>query len=167
MKFRTQFLLIVLAGAGLAVAGCGRSEPPASSADAPATAPADGKRVVALTADDAMKFNLAEIRAKPGEALRVTLKNNGRMPRQAMAHNWVLVQPMTDADFSAFAMAAAAQAPDYLPADRSKVIIATKLLGAGESDAIEFNAPTTAGEYPFLCTFPGHFMLMKGKLIVN
>src|SRR5688572_26549244 len=130
MNLRTRFLLVALAGASLAFAGCGRSEAPSSTtADAPA---ADGKRVVALTADDTMKFNLAEIRAKPGEALRITLKNTGRMPKQAMAHNWVLVQPMIEAELSTFAMVAAGKAPDYLPTDRSIVLAATKLLGAGE-----------------------------------
>ena len=167
MNLRTRSLLAVFAGALLVLAGCGRSEPPAATTAASPEAPADGKRVIVLTADDTMKFNLAEIHAKPGEALRITLKNTGRMPKQAMAHNWVLLQPMADSDFTAFAMAASGKAPDYLPADRAQVLAATKLLGAGESDTIEITAPATPGEYPFLCTFPGHFALMKGKLIVN
>ena len=166
MNIRTRFLLVVLAGASLALAGCGRAEPSSPAAAVP-EAPADGKRAIALTADDTMKFSLAEIRAKPGEALRLTLKNTGRMPKQAMAHNWVLVQPMSDAELQAFAMAAAGKAPDYLPADRALVLASTRLLGGGESDTIEITAPATPGEYPFMCTFPGHFMLMKGKLIVN
>ena len=143
MNLHIRFLLVALAGASFALSGCGRSEAPSSTtAAAPA---ADGKRAIDLTADDTMKFNLAEIRAKPGEGLRITLKNTGRMPKQAMAHNWVLVQAMTDAELNAFAMAAAGKAPDYLPADRAVVLAATKLLGAGESDTVEITAPATAG----------------------
>lgn len=168
MNTCTRFLLSVLAAASLALAGCGRSDAPASTtAAAPAAPAADGKRAIDITADDTMKFSVTEIRAKPGEALRVTLKNKGQMPKQVMAHNWVLVKPMSDADLNAFGMKASSIAPEYLPSDRSSVIEHTKLLGGGESDTIEFNAPTTAGEYPFICTFPGHFAIMKGKLIVN
>lgn len=169
MKIRIRLLLSTLAAASLALAGCGRSDAPSEAANAPAPAAstADGKRAIAITGDDTMKFNVTEIRAKPGEALSVTLKNGGRMPKQAMAHNWVLLKPMPDADVNAFGMKASSSAPDYLPADRSSVIAHTKLLGGGESDTIEFNAPTAPGEYPFLCTFPGHFAIMKGKLIVN
>lgn len=168
MNTCTRFLLSVLA-ASFALVGCGRSDAPASTtaAAAPAAPAAEGKRVIDITADDTMKFNVTEIRAKPGETLRVTLKNQGQMPKQVMAHNWVLLKPMSDADLNAFAMKASSIAPEYLPGDRSAVIVHTKLLGGGESDSIEFNAPAAAGEYPFLCTFPGHFAIMKGKLTVN
>lgn len=163
MNLRIRFLLAVLSVTGLALAGCGRSEAPAT-----ATAPAaDGKRTVELTADDSMKYNLTEIRAKPGEALRVTLTNTGRMPKQAMAHNWVLLKPMSDSELNAFGMSVSSRAPDYMPADRSMILAATKLVGAKESDTVEITAPATPGEYPFICTFPGHFAIMKGKLIVN
>lgn len=166
MNICPRFLLLPLVAASLALAGCGRSDAPAATA-APAAASTDGKRVIDITADDTMKFNVTEIRAKPGEALRVTLKNKGQMPKQVMAHNWVLVKPMSDADLTAFGIKASSVAPDYLPGDRSSVIAHTKLLGGGESDTLEFSAPAAAGEYPFICTFPGHFALMKGKLIVN
>ncbi len=152
----------------MALAGCGRSDAPASPASSATSAPgAHGKRAIDLTADDTMKFNLAEIRAKPGEALRLTLKNIGQMPKQVMGHNWVLLKPMSEAEVNAFGLKASSVAPEYLPGDRSSVIAHTKLIGGGESDTIEFNAPTTPGSYPFLCTFPGHFAIMKGKLIVN
>ena len=42
----------------------------------------------------------------------------------------------------------------------------TKLLGGGESDEITFTAPA-AGEYPFICTFPGHFAIMQGVMTVK
>ena len=71
------------------------------------------------------------------------------------------------AEIAAFAMAGMTKAPSYLPDDLSAVLAHTKTLGPNESDRIEFHAPTDPGEYPFLCTFPGHFALMKGKLIVK
>lgn len=176
MNIRSRILLSLLAAGTIALTGCGRTDasgggaaaaPAAGGATASAAPAAAGPRVIELSADDTMKFNLTEIRAKAGETLRVTLTNKGRMPRQAMAHNWVLLKPMSDADVNAFGMSAATKVPDYLPADKASVVAHTKLLGGGETDSIEFTAPTAAGEYPFLCTFPGHFALMKGKLIVN
>ena len=46
-----------------------------------------------------------------------------------------------------------------------EVIVHTKMLGGGESDTITFIAPEN-GFYTYICSFPGHWGLMKGKLIV-
>lgn len=124
-------------------------------------------REIVITSNDSMQFNVREITARPGEALRVKFSNLGKFPKQAMGHNWVLLQPMTETAFNAFAMGCASKAPDYLPADRSDVLAHTKMLGGGESDLIELTAPAKPGAYPFLCTFPGHFAMMRGKFIVK
>jgi azurin len=159
-------LLALLAAGGIAAAlvGCGPSEKTAAPAPA---APADGVRTVAITANDAMQYSVKEIRARSGEKLRVTLTNTGKMPKQAMAHNWVLLKPMSDSELNAFGMAASAKPPTYMPDDASAVLVHTKMLGAGEKDMVEFAAPSAAGQYPFICTFPGHFAIMRGKLIVE
>jgi azurin len=153
--------LVILAGTGFT--GCGKSEKAASAPAASAPA-ADNVRTIEITANDQMKFNVSELHVKAGEKVRVTLANIGTMPKQAMAHNWVLLKPMSEGDITAFTMAAMPKAPEYLPDDKSAILAHTKLLGAGERDTIEFTAPA-AGSYPFLCSFPGHAALMKGKLI--
>lgn len=156
--------------AALLLAGCGQAEKPAatSSAAAPSAAAPAGVKTVTITGDDTMKFSVTLIEAKAGEALRVVFSNIGKMPKQAMAHNWVLLQPCNETDFNAFGMAAAMAAPTHIPAAKAAMILAqTKLLGPGESETIDFKAPAQPGEYPFLCTFPGHFAMMKGKLVVK
>jgi azurin len=106
--------------------------------------------------------------ARAGELLSVRMTNLGKMPKEAMGHNWVLLQAMSEADFNAFGIASGSAAPSYIPADKAALVIAnTKVLGPGESDTVSFKAPDKAGEYPFLCSFPGHFAIMKGKLIVK
>jgi azurin len=66
-----------------------------------------------------------------------------------------------------FAVAANQAPPEYIPEARKDDMIAhTKLLGPDESETIEFTAPA-AGSYDYLCTFPGHFAIMKGKMIVE
>jgi azurin len=169
--------LVPLAAAlatALFLSACGRGEKsaaassavPGASANAPA-APAQG-RYMEFIANDAMKFSLTEVYAKPGEALAVTLKNLGTMPKFSMGHNWVLLD--STVDVNAFAAdAAQAAKTDYVPASyKAGVLATTKLLGPKETDTVRFYAPTKPGRYVFLCSFPGHFQVgMKGELIVE
>ena len=68
---------------------------------------------------------------------------------------------------NALALGASGRPPTYLPEDMSPVLAHTKMLGPGESDMVEVTAPAEAGTYPYLCTFPGHFAIMKGVLVVE
>lgn len=158
--------------AALAVAlstGCGKDDGGAASSapPAPPVAVAPGERLVEITGDDLMKYSVTEIRAKAGEVLVVSLKNIGKIPKPAMAHNWVLLKPMDQAGITAFATAAISRPPEFLPPDMSAVLAHTKMVGSGETDTVKVTVPSAPGQYPYLCTFPGHFMLMKGTLIVN
>ena len=62
--------------------------------------------------------------------------------------------------------AAAARDNDYIPEGTTDVIAHTKMIGGGESATVEFTAPE-AGTYDFICSFPAHFAMMKGKFIVE
>lgn len=161
MKIR--FLLPALLVA-LLVTACGKKE----SANTAATPAQSGPRTVELTAGDNMKFNLSRIEVKAGEELKVVLTNIGSQPKEVMGHNWILLKLGTEVE--AFDRAAAqAKASDYIPADKQAQIIAhTKLLGPRKSDEVSFTAPSAPGEYPFLCSFPGHYQVgMKGVLVVR
>ena len=125
-------------------------------------------RVVDLTGNDQMKYNLTTITAKPGETLTVRLKSIGTLPKIAMGHNFVLLAKGTDA--AAFANAAAmAGATAYIPAAmKPKILAMTTLVGPGETVLVTFKVPATAGSYAYLCSFPGHFLAgMKGALVVK
>jgi azurin len=50
--------------------------------------------------------------------------------------------------------------------DSAEILHHTKLVQAGEQDVIEFTAPTEAGDYPYLCTYPGHWAIMNGVMKV-
>lgn len=142
--------------------------PPATKAPAAAAKPAGAARTIELTGGDDMKFNLAKIEAKPGETLRVVLKNVGTTPKIAMGHNFVLLT--LGSDPAAFSNAAVmASATEYVPQDqKAKIIASTKLTGPGETAEVTFKVPAKAGSYPYLCTFPGHFTAgMKGQLVVQ
>jgi len=80
-----------------------------------------------------------------------------------MGHNWVLLEKGTNV--SSFAISAMKEKDnEYIPS--SNVLAATSLIGGGEQTSITFTAPSP-GEYDFICSFPGHYGLMKGKLIVQ
>lgn len=169
----------MITAAALAVAGCGKKEQSTSGMDTPgapqpqplpadnSTSPKEG-RAVEITANDTMKFSITEIRAKPGEALSVTLRNVGTMPKFSMGHNWIVVKTAADVD-PFIADAPQAATTDYIPEQhKSKIIVHTKLLGPKESDTVSFKAPDQPGRYPFFCSFPGHYQVgMKGELIVE
>jgi azurin len=124
-------------------------------------------KTVEMTGDDDMKFNVASFEAKPLQKVTLTLKNIGELPKEAMSHNWVLLEQGTDALKLVQAGAEHAES-DYIPADRSVYVLAkTKLVGPGESDTITFIAPRTAGSYEYVCTFPDHYARgMKGTMTV-
>ena len=146
----------------------------APSAAAAATTPAakssgDAKsaaREIEITANDQMQFSLKTIEAKAGEELKVVLKNLGTLPKEAMGHNWVLLKAGTDPmAFGAASMTA--KDTDYIGASvKDQVIAFIKILGPKQTADVTFKAPAP-GEYPYICSFPGHVALMKGVLVVK
>ena len=135
---------------------------------AQAKAPAAKGRVIEMTGNDQMQYNVTAVKAKPGEVLTVRLTTIGKIPKFAMAHNFVLLTKGSDP--KAFAdKAISAKASEYIPAELKKQIIAhTGMAGPGETVEVTFKAPTAAGKYDYLCSFPGHFAAgMKGVLTVG
>lgn len=120
---------------------------------------------IMLHGDDKMSFDLKEIKVKQGQNVKLTLMHTGKMAKNVMGHNFVLLKQ--GVDMAKFAgLAAAAADHDYVPEGSEDVIAHTKLIGGGETTVIEFPAPAP-GTYDFLCSFPGHYALMKGKFIVE
>ena len=117
-----------------------------------------------LNSDDLMRFDKNMLLVQSGQKITLTLNHIGKMDKLIMGHNFVLLKK--DVDVMAFAeKAVLAKNNEYIP-EGDEVIVYTKLLGGGESDTITFDAPEK-GYYTFLCTFPGHWGLMKGKLVVK
>ncbi len=119
---------------------------------------------IILNSDDLMRFDKNMLVVQSGQKITLTLNHTGKMDKSIMGHNFVLLKK--DVDVTAFAeKAILAKNNEYIP-EGDEVIVHTKLLGGGESDTIIFDAPEK-GYYTYLCSFPGHWGLMKGKLIVK
>lgn len=125
----------------------------------------EGVANVLITTNDAMKFSVTEVRVRSGQSVRLTLKHTGKLDKKIMGHNVVILKK--ESKLSAFAMAAAAAKDnDFIPVATDQVIAHTKMIGGGEITRIEFKAPSS-GIYDYLCSFPGHYSMMRGKLIVE
>lgn len=174
MNTKTKISVLILMGF-LAVTSCGKketapadqtetTEPSTEGEAAPVTSTEEN--VLVIEGNDQMQFNTSELRAVAGKPIKLTLKHVGKIPKEAMGHNLVILQEGTDqADFAL--KANDAKVTDYIPAsEKASVIAHTKLLGGGEEDTIEFTIDKK-GSYPFICSFPGHVAMMKGTLIVE
>jgi azurin len=128
----------------------------------------DPVRTIDIVATDDMKFSVTAIAAVPGERLRIRVHARGVIPKVAMAHNVVVLHLGTDID-ALLKDGAPYREHDFIPPSMAGSVIArTALAGPGESVQVTFTVPETAGDYPYICTFAGHFQAgMKGTLSVR
>ena len=111
-----------------------------------------------------MQFDKKVLSASPGQKVTLTLNHTGRGNKMIMGHNFVLLKKDVDVDIFA-RKAVEARNNEYIP-EGDEMIAYTKLIGGGESVTITFDAPAQ-GIYNFICSFPAHYQLMKGQLIVK
>jgi azurin len=117
-----------------------------------------------ISGSDQMQYDKPTLTV-PGSCREVTLTlhHTGKLPSEAMGHNWVLVNT---ADFNAVAASGlgAGLANDYVAPGDKRVLAHTKIIGGGQTTSVTF--PTAilkaGGDYRYLCTFPGHNALMRG-----
>ena len=128
-------------------------------------ASASAQQTIELTGNDSMQFSKTAFEVPAGEEITLVFRNTGNLPKAAMGHNVVVLKQGGDVATVGNAAVTAPQ-NDYIPAEgpaAEMILSHTKLLGPGEEDTITFTLPE-AGEYPFLCSFPGHWALMKGTI---
>lgn len=142
--------------------------------ETPAPTPAPQKSgIISDTADlteirigtvvEKMRYDVTEITVKAGKKLRVTFANADFMP-----HNIVFVKPGTADKVGMAAMQLGAKGFEmqFVP-ENENIIIASRLVDNGKDQVLAFTAPATPGDYQFVCTFPGHHLLMRGVLKVR
>lgn len=122
-------------------------------------------RGMTIEAASNLAYNPPELRAKAGEKIALTFVNPDVVP-----HNWVLVKPGTLATVGMLADGLIADpeavARHYVP-KTDDVIAYASITEPGTQQTIFFTVPDLPGRYPYLCTFPGHWKLMNGVLIVE
>jgi putative heme-binding domain-containing protein len=127
--------------------------------------PIPNARAVRLEAGKNLTFAPPTLRVKAGEAIRLTFHNPDVVP-----HNWVLVKPGALKAVGEMANRLIADpdavARNYVP-KANAVLVYTDVVPPRGATAISFRVPSARGRYPFLCTFPGHWMVMNGELLVE
>jgi hypothetical protein len=105
---------------------------------------------------------VARFEVKAGAKVRLMFSNN-----DDMTHNVVVVAPGAADEVGNLALQLGLKGSEmsYVP-NSPKVLFHTKLLAPDEIESIYFSAPTTPGEYPFICSYPGHASVMRGILKV-
>lgn len=115
------------------------------------------------TDGDLLAFKPTELSCRTDTLVHLTLFHTGKYITQV--HDWVLTVPGA-ADAVAQSLLAAGDTGGYVPHGDRRVIAATKMCNKGEHVRVDFIAPAP-GDYPFICTYPGHAAFMRGILHVR
>jgi azurin/glucose/arabinose dehydrogenase/lysophospholipase L1-like esterase len=122
---------------------------------------------VVKTVREQMRYDTTRLVVAAGKPFEIIFENVDMMP-----HNLVLAAPGAR---QAVAESVQTRRPDqldkqgraYVPEKDTRVIAATKMLDPGQKETLKLTAPKEEGEYDYVCTFPGHWMIMWGKWIVT
>ena len=118
---------------------------------------------ITVSVNPGLQFDPKVLHVQPGKEVELTFDNVDEM-----MHNFVLVQPGSRMEIVEAAIALGAEGPelDYVPKS-DYVIASTRVMLPGKKGTIRFKAPAKEGQYPYVCTFPGHGFLMHGTLFVS
>ncbi|MET4083729.1 putative membrane-bound dehydrogenase-like protein [Pedobacter sp. UYP30] len=113
---------------------------------------------------NAMKYDLKTFTVKAGSMVEVVFSNP-----DFMQHNLLILQKGS-MDKVGAAADKLAQDPkgidqNYVP-KMPEVLFSTKLINPQETYKLKFRVPADAGDYPFICSFPGHWRIMNGIMKV-
>ncbi len=118
---------------------------------------------VSINTAGGLKFDKVRFQVKPGAKVKLVLAN-----KDDMLHNLVITGPGARIEVANAAMELGDKGLEmsYVPRT-SKVLWSTKLIGPGETTSLLFTAPEKEGIYPYVCTYPGHGLLMFGAMYVT
>ena len=125
---------------------------------------------IVIKSDDLMKYDKSSISAEKGKLYEITLKNVGKLPKAAMGHDLIILKPGIDAltfGQELITKHGATLQNEWKPVKGAKYVLAqTKMLGPNEQDTLKIKFEMS-GAYHYLCSFPGHFGLMRGIISVK
>lgn len=148
---------------------------PVAPAPTPSAAPVPSKptlEVQVASVGEQMLFDKTALTASAGQPVHLVFVNKSHST--TMQHNWALVKPGTEASVAEKGLLCSGKGAyrcpsgvNYVDTSDTNLLAFTPQAKAGETVEVTFNAPEEPGVYPYICTFPGHYMMMKGKLTVT
>jgi azurin len=120
-------------------------------------------REIEIKAVPGLKFDLTRIKVKPGELIKLTLTNADEMD-----HNLVITKPGARQEVVESSHKLGENGPkhNYVPLS-DKVLWSVRIVTPGQSAYTIFQAPSKEDVYPYVCTFPGHGLVMYGAMYVT
>jgi uncharacterized protein len=125
-----------------------------------------GRIITVKTIPQKLQYDIKKLTAIAGEKITIRFINDCDLP-----HNLIVCKPgsmdkVGKASIDMVINDPNALEKNYVP-ELAEILRATRLLNSGEQQDLTMTAPATPGEYPYVCTFPGHFLLMNGVLVVE
>jgi azurin len=130
----------------------------------PAGAAARVVRLKIASDGDELAFKPDHLTCPSGAAVRLSFHHAGTISSDP--HDWVLLKPGTEPAFLADADKQPNDNVVVPPQDKDMVLAATPMCPKGKTVTIRFTAPAP-GDYPFVCSVPGHGETMHGILTVT
>jgi azurin/glucose/arabinose dehydrogenase len=120
-------------------------------------------KTITISATDVMTFDVTDFEVKAGSKVRIVLEN----PTDLL-HNLLIVKPGQLETVSQNALNMGLDGPirDYVPLS-DNILFYTTLVEVGNTQSIYLTAPEQPDEYPYVCTFPGHWQTMQGVMTVT
>ena len=144
-------------------------EPAPGASDAQFDSQKNLKRVEISCVPERMLFSVKSFQAKPGQPVKIVFTNP-----DATDHNLVIVKPGALAEVGSAANEMAKDPrnakSNFIPAQKRNLILhSAPMIGPTRSSLVHvlrFQAPSQPGVYPYVCTFPGHWVVMNGVMVV-
>ena len=110
-----------------------------------------------------LRYDIKQFVVRPSSELHIRFKNS-----DTMQHNLVITQPGKRQEVVDLALRLGANGParHFVP-DTPLVLQATRVIAMNQQAELKFKTPVEEGDYPFVCTFPGHGSFMHGIMKVS
>ncbi len=117
-----------------------------------------------------MKYDVRSFSVKPNAKVKLVFKNPDTLP-----HNLIICTPgkkkggdkgqeVIDAVLK---LGDKGVEQDWEPKGHPRILVSSGMVQPKKETTMYFKAPKKEGDYPYICTFPGHFQLMNGMMGVS
>ncbi|MBX3356358.1 MAG: hypothetical protein KF724_11750 [Phycisphaeraceae bacterium] len=123
------------------------------------------QRVEIVCVPGQMRWEPKDISVTAGTVVEIAMRND-----DTMQHNLLIIAPSSLSEIGVAAdrigTTLAGKEREYVP-DSPKVLHVMGLVDPGETGLLWFFAPTRPATYPLVCTYPGHWRSMNGRMRVT
>jgi plastocyanin len=112
-----------------------------------------------------MKYSMDKFEVKAGKPVEIWFTN-----KDDMRHNLLIISPgsleIVGKAADRIATSPKGVEKNWIP-DIPEVLFAAPLIKLNETYKLRFITPNEPGNYPFVCTFPTHWRMMNGSMLVK